>query len=175
MTFVSTHSTNRLIKLIVALVVLATVLTAFGPYLVLALARQETPENDFKYADSFLTTYDEVRENLERIIESLRANGITVEYSEYAVDESDNLYIDNIYLPSTGDKTNLIVLTTGVHGIEGYIGSVMLDVFFGEIYPTLDTSNTGITLHTIGIFNPVSGLSTHWEICLCHKLTIRNA
>ena len=146
MAYVSTHMTSRLIKLVVALVVLATVLTAFGPYLVLALARQENPENNFKYADSFLTTYDEVREKLESRIESLRASGITVEYSEYAVDESDNLYIDNIYLPSTGDKTNLIVLTTGVHGMEGYIGSVMLDVFFGEIYPTLDTSNTGILI-----------------------------
>jgi hypothetical protein len=146
MTYASTHSTKGLIKLTVALVVLATVLTVFGPYLVLALARQETPENDFKYADSFLTTYDEVRESLERRIESLRANGITVEYSEYAIDESDNLYIDNIYLPSTDKKTNLIVLTTGVHGIEGYIGSVMLDVFFEEIYQTIDTTNTGILI-----------------------------
>ena len=56
------------------------------------------------------------------------------------------LYIDNIYLPSTDKKTNLIVLTTGVHGMEGYIGSVMLDVFFEDIYPTLDTSDTGILI-----------------------------
>lgn len=37
-----------------------------------------------------------------------------------------------------------IILTTGVHGIEGYIGSVMPDVFFGEIYPGLNTDNTGV-------------------------------
>ena len=28
--------------------------------------------------------------------------------------------------------------------MEGYIGSVMLDVFFEEVYPTLDTADTGI-------------------------------
>ena len=67
-----------------------------------------------------------------------------VETSEYAVNADDELYIDNIYLPAEKKNENLVVLTTGVHGMEGYIGSVMLDVFFDEIYPTLDTDNTGI-------------------------------
>jgi hypothetical protein len=56
----------------------------------------------------------------------------------------DGLSIDNYYLPSLGEQENLIVLTTGVHGIEGYIGSVMMDVFFGEIWPGLDRQNTGV-------------------------------
>ena len=55
-----------------------------------------------------------------------------------------DLYIDNIYLPSKNENKNLIVLTTGVHGMEGYIGSVMLDVFFEEIYPTIDIDTTGV-------------------------------
>ena len=67
-----------------------------------------------------------------------------MEAESYAVDAADDLYIDSFYLPSSGEKTNLIVLTTGVHGMEGYIGSVMLDVFFGEIYPELNTEDTGI-------------------------------
>ena len=46
--------------------------------------------------------------------------------------------------PISKEKKNLIVLTTGVHGMEGYIGSVMLDVFFEEIYPDLDKESTGI-------------------------------
>ena len=53
-------------------------------------------------------------------------------------------YIDSFYLPSTGAQTNLIVLTTGVHGIEGYIGAVMLDVFFQDVYPTLNRETTGV-------------------------------
>ena len=142
------YSTNGrarwLFKLLVVLVAISLILTFAGPYAVLALARQPKPESNYEFADSFLTTYDEVRSHLEERIASLRDSGVTVEYSEYAIDESDNLYIDNIYLPSTDKTTNLIVLTTGVHGMEGYIGSVMLDVFFDDIYPTLDTTDTGI-------------------------------
>lgn len=129
------------VSVILAIVI---VLTVAGPYLVLGGARQGEVEAEYSYSESFLTTYEEVRENLEKRVEKLRDSGVTVEVSEYAVNESEELYIDNIYLPSSEEKENLIVLTTGVHGMEGYIGSVMLDVFFEEIYPTLDTEDTGI-------------------------------
>lgn len=142
----SMRSSSGLIKFLIILTVIALVLTIAGPYLVLAIARQPKPESGYEYADSFLTSYDEARDHLMERIELLRENGVSVEYTEHAIDESDNLYIDNIYLPSTDKNTNLIILTTGVHGIEGYIGSVMLDVFFEEVYPTLDTTDTGVLI-----------------------------
>lgn len=123
---------------------LLLLLTVIGPHFVLMAARQPKVEASYSYSESFYTTYDEIRENLKKRVDMLRANDVQVEVSEYAVDESDDLYIDNIYLPATAENKNLIILTTGVHGMEGYIGSVMLDVFFEEIYPTLDTSTTGI-------------------------------
>ena len=132
------------IKSITLTVAILLIFSTLSSLLILGLVRQPEPESNYEYADSFYTTYEEIRENLMDRITSLRESGVTVEYSEYAVDESDDLYIDNIYLPSTDKKTNLIVLTTGVHGMEGYIGSVMLDVFFEEIYPTIDTTDTGI-------------------------------
>ena len=135
-----------LITILSSILFLAIVLSVVGPYLVLALARQPEVEENYAYSDSFYTSYDEIRNHLEDRVTSLRENNIVVEVSEYAVDESDDLYIDNIYLPSTSNKENLIVLTTGVHGMEGYIGSVMLDVFFEEIYPTIDNENTGILI-----------------------------
>ena len=140
----TTTSKFGLLKLLSVIAAVAILLSLAGPYAVLAAARQPVPQTDYEYADSFHTTYAEVREHIEQLIGDLRAGGATVEYSEYAVDASDELYIDNFYLPSEGERTNLIVLTTGVHGMEGYIGSVMLDVFFEEIYPTLDTTDTGI-------------------------------
>lgn len=127
-------------------VILAVVLilTAVGPQLVLKGARQPEVEADYNYSEYFFDNYEAVRRNLKKRTEKLTESGIKVEASEYAIDESDGLYIDNIYLPSTKEKKNLIVLTTGVHGMEGYIGSVMLDVFFEELYPTLNTKDTGI-------------------------------
>ena len=133
---------KRLTVIVAILLIFSTVASMF----ILDLVRQPEPNQDYEYAECFLTTYEEVREHLQARIDSLRKDGVTVEYEEYAVDAGDNLYIDNVYLPSSDKKTNLIVLTTGVHGMEGYIGSVMLDVFFEEIYPTIDTTNTGILI-----------------------------
>ena len=123
---------------------IAILLSVAGPYAVLMGAKQPEVEAEYSYSEYFFSTYEEVRENLKNRVGRLKADGVTVEVSEYAIDESDGLYIDNIYLPAENEKTNLIVLTTAVHGMEGFIGAVMLDVFFEEIYPELDTAKTGV-------------------------------
>ena len=134
---------HGLIKLGICMIALVLVLTILGPMVILSIVKQPTPEVH-EYSESFYTTYEEVRANLDRRVDSLRSKGIEVVKSEHAVNADEGLYIDNILLPAKGEHTNLIVLTTGVHGIEGYIGSVMLDVFFDEIYPTINTENTGV-------------------------------
>lgn len=134
---------HGLIKLGICMIALVLVLTILGPVVILSIVKQPTPEVH-EYSESFYTTYEEVRANLDRRVDSLRSKGIEVVKSEHAVNADEGLYIDNILLPAKGEHTNLIVLTTGVHGIEGYIGSVMLDVFFDEIYPTINTENTGV-------------------------------
>ena len=139
-----TRSKKIIISIFSSILALVILLTTAGPFFVLMAARQPEVAESYNYSEKFFFNYDDVRANIRDRVSKLTADGISVEVSEYAVDESDDLYIDNIYLPSTDKKTNLIVLTTGVHGMEGYIGSVMLDVFFDEIYPTLDTSETGI-------------------------------
>jgi hypothetical protein len=133
-------------KFLITLVAVNLIISILGAIVVLMFAIQETPAESYSYSESFYNSYDEVRTHLLDRIESLRQGGITIEHESYAVDESDGLYIDKVYLPSSGERTNLILLTTGVHGMEGYIGSVMLDVFFEEIYPTLNTENTGILI-----------------------------
>ena len=135
---------SKLLIVAVSFLVLIIALSAIGPALVLRAARQPEVAENYSYSDVFFNSYDEIRAHLEDRVSDLEKKGIAVEVSEYAVDESDGLYIDNIYLPATEENENLIVLTTGVHGMEGYIGSVMLDVFFDEIYPTLDTEDTGV-------------------------------
>lgn len=133
-----------LISILSVTLVTVILLSVAGPHLVLIGARQPEVEADYAYSKYFYNSYDEIRSHLKERVKELRESGIVVEASEYAVNESDNLYIDNIYLPAENEKENLIVLTTGVHGMEGYIGSVMLDVFFEEIYPGIDTKETGI-------------------------------
>ena len=121
------------------LAVLAVIATLVGPGVILNAVRQPEPEDGFAYAESFRTDYEDIRLHLQEL-----SDGLGAEFASHPIDESDGLYIDSFYLPSRGAQTNLVVLTTGVHGIEGYIGAAMLDVFFGEIYPTLDHSDTGV-------------------------------
>ena len=139
---------NKLKKVFIAIIgitlALIILLSVIGPYIVLQCARQPKVEDEYTYSEVFFNSYDEIRLHLKERVSELRKNGVTVESTEYAIDESDDLYVDNIYLPAAKENVNLIVLTTGVHGMEGYIGSVMLDVFFEEIYPDIDMNNTGI-------------------------------
>ena len=136
---------NKPLKALITITILLFMASLVGPELILKSVRQpETSKHE--YSDVFYSTYDEIRAHLKDRVADLKDKGITVETSEYAIDESDGLYIDNIYLPATETQEDLIVLTTGVHGMEGYIGSVMLDVFFDEVYRMLDTEKVGILI-----------------------------
>ena len=130
---------KKLLWIVGILALLALLATLIGPRIILSAVRQPEPETGFAYSKSFYDSYEDIRAHLQELTQDLG-----VEISSYPVDAEDDLYIDSFYLPSRGEKTNLVVLTTGVHGMEGYIGSVMLDVFFEEIYPTLDQENTGV-------------------------------
>ena len=115
-----------------------------APYIILAVDKQEKVADEYAYSDVFFNEYDEVRTHLLDTVDTLKENGYDAELYSYAIAVEEDLYIDTIYLPSKTEQTNLIVLTTGVHGIEGYIGSVMLDVFWEEIFPEVDKDNTGV-------------------------------
>ena len=130
---------KKLLCILAVLAALVMIATLVGPGVILSAVRQPEPEGGFAYAESFRTDYEDIRLHLQEL-----SDGLGAEFASHPIDESDGLYIDSFYLPSRSAQTNLVVLTTGVHGIEGYIGAAMLDVFFGEIYPTLDHSDTGV-------------------------------
>ena len=141
----SSSSTNfNALVIIAGILALVLVLcTLAGPAIILEIVRQPEPTSHV-YSESFHTIYDDVRESLANRVEALKKDGVSLEHTTHAIDENDGLYIDNLLIPATETNKNLIVITTGVHGIEGYIGSVMLDVFFDEIFPTLDLTSTGV-------------------------------
>lgn len=135
---------KKLIKIgsiILVIVILASIIM---PHIILMLDRQEAVADEYTYSEVFFDEYEDVRAHLTETVDALKAEGYTVEFYSEPVGVEDDLYIDNIYIPSKEKQTNLIVLTTGVHGIEGYIGSVMLDVFWNEIYPDVNKDNTGV-------------------------------
>ena len=130
---------KKLLWIIGILAAIVLIATFIGPGIILNAVHQPAVADSYTYSDSFYESYDEIRSHLRELTADLG-----VEISSHAIDEADGLYIDAFYLPSIEKQTNLIVLTTGVHGMEGYIGATMLDVFFNEVYPTLDTADTGV-------------------------------
>ena len=130
---------KRILWTVAILLALALATSLIGPHIILSAVRQPEVAERYAYSESFYESYDEIRAHLQDLTGELG-----VDIFSYAIDEADGLYIDSFYLPSKAEKTNLIVLTTGVHGMEGYIGATMLDVFFREIYPGLDAADTGV-------------------------------
>jgi len=130
---------KNVLWIIGSLAALVLIATLVGPGMILHAVQQPESAESYAYSDSFYTEYEDIRSHFQELASSLGAQT----YS-HPIDEKDGLYIDTLYLPGRQAQTNLVILTTGVHGIEGYIGSVMLDVFFREVYPTLDPDNTGV-------------------------------
>ena len=148
-------------KLTITLGILAGLLllaTLVVPHIILAVDTQEEVAENYNYREVFFTKYDEVRAHFAEKLSELRTKGYEVQSESYDIGVEEGLYIDSAYIPSTAEKKNLIVLTTGVHGIEGYIGSVMLDVFWDEVFPGLNKENTGVLV--IANVNPY-GMKYH--------------
>ena len=137
---------KKLLKIGSIILVIILLASWIMPHIILMLDKQEEVADEYAYSEVFYDEYDDVRAHLLETVNALKEMGYDVEFYSQAIDAEDDLYIDNIYIPSKEEQTNLIVLTTGVHGIEGYIGSVMLDVFWEEIYPDVDKDNTGVLI-----------------------------
>lgn len=127
------------------------------PHIILKVDTQEPVAEEYAYSEVFFNEYEEVRAHFLEKTAQLQEAGIVTETESYAIDAADGLFIDTIYAPAE-EKQNLIVLTSGVHGIEGYIGAVMLDVFWDEVYPELNAENTGVLV--VANINPY-GMKYH--------------
>lgn len=138
--------------------VFALFCTFVMPNIILKMNTQEPMDENMAYADVFFDEYEEVREHFLKKTEELKSAGVEVQTESYAISAEEGLYIDSLYVPATAEEKNLIVITTGVHGIEGYIGSVMLDVFWEEVYPTVNPENTGVLI--VANINPY-GMKYH--------------
>lgn len=64
--------------------------------------------------------------------------------------EGEKLAIDWAYRPASGNARHLIILSSGVHGVEGFAGSAVQDLFFKKTLKQIDRSkeaaNTGILM-----------------------------
>ncbi|HET92029.1 MAG TPA: DUF2817 domain-containing protein [Chloroflexi bacterium] len=96
-------------------------------------------------------TYEASRDRFRRQIDRVRLFWPHAQPDHHPVGGDEDLTIDWIETP-TGSRDRLLILTTGEHGIEGYVGSAVLQLFIDEFLPHLDPQTTGLLL--IHAINP---------------------
>ncbi|MBX3016426.1 MAG: DUF2817 domain-containing protein [Bdellovibrionaceae bacterium] len=105
--------------------------------------------NDLAY---FSSNYFEGR---RRFLESTRGLPLDTQRARWSVPSrtETDLSVDSVYLPATAPGANLLVMLSGVHGLEGYAGSAIQSMFINEILPRLDRRKFGVLLvHSLNPF-----------------------
>jgi hypothetical protein len=92
---------------------------------------------------SYEASRERFRSNLGRVAvhwPSSRIEAHTIEASE------GDLSIDILHAPATQQAQHMLLVTTGEHGIEGFVGSAIMELAIREVLPTLDPEATSLCL-----------------------------
>lgn len=107
---------------------------------------------------SYLESRARFRERLP-LIQSAWPDARLEAYPISSPDGDLDLTIDVIRADSQADNQRLLVFTTAQHGIEGYVGSAVLEMFIDEYLPRLNPKTTGLLL--VHAINPWG--MKHWQ------------
>jgi len=100
---------------------------------------------EFDMDNLFPNSYEYSRARFLRDAEPVRAKWTSSRLETYPLENFPDLSVDWLWAePRT--KENLIIVSTGQHGIEGYVGSAMLKLFMDEFAPRLNPENAGLLL-----------------------------
>ncbi len=132
-------------KIIVLIIILSIILgyICIFPYILKGFTNPKKVTN-IELNNMFSTDYEIIRNRFLEHENTIDRKNISI--TSYPIDEEDNLYIDTMKIEADTEKKNLILITTGVHGIEGYVGAAMLEEFISDILPNLDSETTGIQM-----------------------------
>jgi len=94
----------------------------------------------------FNDSYEDCRSAFLSEVSTLKQEFSDVEISSIAVPSKKNeeLYVDIAYIPARDTSLNLLILTSGIHGIEGFTGSAIQLMTIRELLSPDLLSKTGI-------------------------------
>ena len=101
----------------------------------------------------------------------IKSHWKSAEHSSFVVSEKENLTIDWISANASQKPEKLFFLSTGLHGIEGFFGSIMMQLFVNEFMTLLDPLQVGILL--VHCINP-SGMQRRYRTNLANVDLNRN-
>jgi hypothetical protein len=94
----------------------------------------------------FPETYEASRERFRSNISAVQSMWPKAKLFQHKLSGDEDLTIDWIYSEPLEGNQKVFILTTGEHGVEGYVGSAMMQLFVEKHMPKLDPRNTGILL-----------------------------
>jgi hypothetical protein len=96
--------------------------------------------------DSFFPeSYEDSRARFLRDVELVRPKWHSTRLESHPLKTFPDLSIDWLWAEPRV-KENLVIVSTAQHGIEGYVGSAMLNIFMDEFAPRINSENTGLLL-----------------------------
>ncbi|MBN2522700.1 MAG: DUF2817 domain-containing protein [Bacteroidales bacterium] len=111
-------------------------------------AKDPEAEVDSTYLDYYHESYEDCRNAFVECSLQLAEDFDSVQTGKFYVpSETDNdLTIDWCYIPAQEQKDKLLILTSGLHGIEGYTGSAIQLMFIEKILVPGLPDNMGVLL-----------------------------
>jgi predicted deacylase len=92
------------------------------------------------------STYRESRQYFRDNLKTIRRFWPTARLERAEIGNSGDLTMDWFLAHAQKRREQLLVITTGLHGIEGYIGSAVMQLCIDEFLPRIDPGTTGIVL-----------------------------
>jgi hypothetical protein len=95
----------------------------------------------------FQESYEVCRDKFRSLSSEIKQKVSRTQISRLPIStqKDEDLTIDLCYLPAL-KKSKLIIISCGVHGVEGFAGSAVQRMFMTEFLPKIDLENTGIFL-----------------------------
>ena len=94
----------------------------------------------------FPETYEASRERFRNDLTIVQKYWPQAGLSHHRLPGDEDLTIDWIYADALKNNEKVFILTTGEHGVEGYVGSAMQQRFIDHFMPRFDPQNTGLLL-----------------------------
>jgi hypothetical protein len=104
-------------------------------------------------------SYEASRARFRARTDSIRTRWPAARLTSLSLPYNDDLSMDWISADPSSSKEKLCVISTALHGIEGYVGSALLELFLNEYLPSFDPQTTGLLL--IHAINPWG--MKHWK------------
>jgi len=116
---------------------------------------QKTNENNQNYLNYYTNSYDSARIKFIKASSKLQKKYPASKTFHISVPSKidNNLSVDVLYLPCLKEHDKLMILSSGVHGVEGYVGSAVQEMFIDKFVCDSLLEKTGLLfIHSVNPF-----------------------